>query len=177
MKHLLLCWFIAQFAGLLLVDRHASAQVTGSPENIMGSFIYHFTEYLSWPENEEEKSFRIIILGDSPLLEPLQYIAAARVVNNQPILVKHIHTPDEIEECHMLVVADELVKTIEEFLDRDELKKTVFITHSDNALKHGASINFVTEKDKIRFEINRSALELKKIKVSSQLLKLALKVI
>ncbi|OFY16375.1 MAG: hypothetical protein A2X11_15235 [Bacteroidetes bacterium GWE2_42_24] len=154
-----------------------AAQVKGTPENIMSSFIYNFTAYLTWPVEETKAPFKIIVLGSNEFFQPLNYIAGVKMVKGRKIEVKLITKESEIEPCHILVVSEDFQKSLLTLNDNELLHETVIITNCLGCLTKGASINFVSVNEKIHFEINKKALDIKSIKASSQLLKLAVKVI
>lgn len=162
---------------ILLPAVQISAQIKGSPENIMSSFIYNFTSYLTWPSGDVDAPFKIVILGNNEIFQPLSYIAGVKVVNGRQIMVKLINNVSEIEPCQMLVVSEDFQKSLLDLKDNDLLHETVIITSCTECLPKGSTINFVNVNKKIHFEINKTALDLKNIKASSQLLKLAVKVI
>jgi len=162
---------------ILLPAIQISAQVKGTPENIMSSFIYNFTSYLTWPVMEVNTPFKIVILGDNEIFQPLSYIAGVKVVKGRQIKVKFIRDVSEIEPCEILVVSEDFQKSLLELNSNELLHETVIITSCSECLPKGATINFVNVNKKIHFEINKTALDLKNIKASSQLLKLAVKVI
>ncbi|NCA80530.1 MAG: YfiR family protein [Sphingobacteriia bacterium] len=162
---------------LLITKRDATAQLKGSPENIMGSFIFNFTEYIAWSETSSENQFKILVLGESPVINSLQYIAGVREVKGKKLVVKKISKTSEIEICQIIYVSKEFDEILGEISKNPKLCQSVIVTNCEGCLQNGTSINFINEKDKIRFEINKTELDQKSIKISSQLLKLAAKVI
>ncbi len=176
-KRKALLYVLMAIAGLLSLPLKSIAQVKASPENVLASFIYNFTAYLNWPEESQNNDFKIIVLGNDEIMSPLQYIGSKRTIQGRPIVVKKAVTFDEIEDCEMLFIGADAVSSIEKLKGSNKTESTVIITDCKDCLRNGIGINFVNEEDKIRFEINKSALESKNIRISSQLLKLAVKVI
>ncbi len=169
--------FIFALSALISMPLYSQSQVKASQENVMASFIYSFTGYLSWPEERQGNEFKIIVLGDDQMLSPLQYIGSKRTVQGRIIVVKQVNSVAEIDTCDMLFIGSGATEVIEMLQLNQSLGPAVVITDCQDCLEKGIGINFVNEDDRIRFEINKSALESKNIRISSQLLKLAVKVI
>jgi hypothetical protein len=170
-------WLLVLCLGFGLSPLHSEAQVKASPENIMASFIYNFTGYITWSANSQEEEFKIVVLGESPLLEPLKYIAATKKVNERTISLVHIATLSELANCHMIIIGNDFNGKISQISAAPVLGNTLIISHCNGCLQKDASVNFITETERVRFEINKTDIERRKIRVSSQLLKLAVKVI
>lgn len=177
MKRFLLFVRVLVIAGFMLSAGSVVAQLSGTPENIMGSFTYNFTEYITWPEQISGDNFRIVVLGRSDIVKTLQYIASVRKVDERNIEIVNAKDIGGIKACQMLFVASEFAHLLPQLDKHPDLKHAVIITQCAGCLQKGASINFVSEDERIRFEINKTRLDLKKIKTSSQLLKLAVNVI
>lgn len=159
------------------VSMQIKAQVKASPENIMASFIYNFSGYIQWPPDSEANAYIITVLGDNSLMDPLMYISKTKKIDNKDIIIEKAANLEQIKKSHFLVVGDNFTSRIQEINSDTTRMPMIIITHCGECLQAGATFNFVTEKDRIRFEINKSELDLKNIKVSSQLLKLAVRVI
>ncbi|MBS4060211.1 MAG: YfiR family protein [Bacteroidetes bacterium] len=177
MKQLFYFCLLVICPGFLFSPLHLKSQVKATPENIMASFIYNFTNYLSWSSDDLGEDFEIVVLGESTLLEPLKYIGNTKKVTEKTINVVHVQGVSELKPCHILVVGEDFTKTLSELYANTLLKNAIIITYCNGCLQKGASINFVTESERLRFEINKTTLDSKSIKASSQLLKLAIKVI
>lgn len=170
-------WLLIICTGFLLSPLHLKSQVKAAPENLMASFIYNFTNYLSWSSDDEVEDFEIFVLGESSLLEPLKYIGNAKKVNDKIINVVQVNEISELKPCQILFVGEGFINKLSQISAEPQLKNAVIISHCNDCLEKGASINFVTESERLRFEINKTTLDKRRIKVSSQLLKLAVKVI
>lgn len=157
------------------------AQGVASQNNVMASFIYNFAGFLTWPETstfqQTNNEFVIFIVGNDQLVDPLQYISSRKTVQGKAIRVKHFDAIPYGEPCHMLILGNGKEHLIADALGDSLLSKAVLITECADCLDKGTAINFVTEEDRIRFEINKKALDKRHIYVSSRLLNLAIKVI
>ncbi|HTA63326.1 MAG TPA: YfiR family protein [Bacteroidia bacterium] len=139
---------------------------------LKAAFIYSFTKYLEM--NNDNPTFVIGVLGNSPIIESLENYAVNKKINNKKIeVVKLLHISD-IKNCQILFIPETVgSSTIKEFLESENSKNVLVISEKKGALNLGIAINLLLIENKIKFEISQEALSKNNIKASSQLLKLA----
>src|SRR5262245_54102519 len=81
-------------------------------------FIYSFTRYVQWPDAYSQGDFEIMVLGESPILDELKAMAAAKKVGDRPIKVTKIKDPSEIRKCNILFVPISKSAMITEVMDK-----------------------------------------------------------
>jgi len=114
------------------------------------------------------------VLGRNPFGEDLDAIVRERKVNGRELVVKIITSPDEAAAAHLLFVgADEEARLAGKM---ESLQKAGVLTvgESPRFIASGGIINFTLETDKVRFQINPLAGQQAGLKISAQLLKLAM---
>lgn len=156
---------------------HLAAQVNSGAkyENVMAVYIYNFTKFLEWGNNDEE-NFHIAVLGKNKIAEPLYKIAEKENVNGKKIIVDEIKDISQLKKCSMLFISTEDDNLLPAILKRTAEKKIITISNARGFADKGVCINFVIADEKMKFEINRSAIEQLGIIPSSRLLSLAVKV-
>lgn len=137
-------------------------------------FIYNFTKYFEWPQNYKEGNFVIGVLGNSSLLAELNTMASTKKVGNQSFEIKTFTNVGAITNCHMLIVAPEVSTPLSEIIAKIKKNSTLLITEKQGFAKQGAAINFVVQNNKPAFELNKSSVEKHDLKVSKDLLTLAI---
>lgn len=162
-------------ACVLLVSHPLSAQ--NAEERLTrykAAFVYHFIDYVEWPEADREGPLKIGILGKTPLGSLLREIAQKDGAGARGLEVKVYTSLADLEACHLLFISSEFADKI--IAIREHLKKQSTLTVSDTAgmAKKGVAINLVLVKGKLKFEVNRQTLENSGLQVSAQLLKLAI---
>ncbi len=108
-------------------------------------FIYNFTKYIEWPASYTSGNFIIGVLGQSPLTKELNNLSKTKKVLNQPIVINKF-------------------KNI----------STLIITEKKGMAKQGAGINFVIVNNKQKFELNKANISKYNLKVSPNLINLAI---
>lgn len=176
-KHL----FQAAFAlaiGLSLVcirPGKAPAEEAASLEyRIKAAYLYNFTKFIAWPKENMGTAdpFTLGIIGENPFGATLTHLAQKRV-QGRPIQIVRLGNHEEIPQVDMLFLAGQDPDAIYRILTAAGDRKILTIGESPAFTSKGGMISFYTDKKKIRFEINTTAIRQKGFKISSQLLKLA----
>lgn len=171
MKHALL----GSAAAILLVSLAATAADNDQaprPDDVKAVFIYKFTGYVTWPE-DDANSFTIAVLGESSMLAPLRQIAAKRPVDSRPIVVKQCSRVDEIAGAHILLIADSMKDQLDAVIEKARTEKILTVGSTPGFAERGVAMNFVSKNGRVGFEMNLDALKKNGLCVSSQLVKLA----
>lgn len=141
--------------------------------NLKAVFIYNFTRYIEWDSTlAGGNDFVIGIIGPSSVTLPLIEIARNNRVDNKRILVRRFDKPEEISFCHILFIPQNIPFSLASILERTP-KGVLTVSESNGFAKQGTGFNFFISRDKLKFEANLKTLFLAGLKVSSQLLKLA----
>ncbi|MBN2613677.1 MAG: YfiR family protein [Bacteroidales bacterium] len=145
-------------------------------EKFKALFMYNFTKYLEWPEENIKGDFVIGVFGSSPIIQELMVIAEKKTVSNHPIAVKKIIELEEISKCHIVYVPENKSSRIEEIAQKCSAKGILLITEKEGFAKNFAGINYVKVDGKQNFEINKKNIEGKGIKVNSTLVTLGIEI-
>ena len=137
-------------------------------------YVYNFTKYIEWPASYKQGDFVIGILGDSPLFKELNTMAQTKKAGNQTIQVQKYSAASSIGRCHMLILPPAKGATIGDAVKRIQGNSTLVIGEQNGLATRGAGINFVVLNNKQKYELNKSNIEKYNLKVSSNLLSLAI---
>jgi hypothetical protein len=138
-------------------------------------FIYNFTKYIEWPSADKKNVFQIDVIGESDIIKPLEQLAGNKKVNQKPIAIKVIDVESEVSGDIVFIPAA-ASKYLGSILKRCKGKNVLVITEAPDLAIRGAAINFKMVNNKIRFELNPSAIRNSGLKVSSQLVELSIPV-
>jgi hypothetical protein len=169
---------LALMALLLALPWAARAQASASEYAVKAAFLYNFTKFVEWPADAftgEHSQFKVCVLGEDPFGKSLGVIAGESVAGRRISLLRtgEIKAP---EGCHILFISRSERDRLSQVLA--DLKQEPVLTVGDTGgfLDQGGIINFILEGGKVRFEINQEAAERAGIKISSKLLRLAIRV-
>ncbi len=152
---------------------YAGAQVPEQEALIKAAFVYNFTKYVEWDEKDKQPSFIVGIIGNASIITPLTKIAVSNTVDGKKIVLKYFSSPDAIEYCNILYIPEKVPFPLYTILEKTG-KGTLTISEEPGFANLGTAFNFVVKNDKLKFEANLKAIYAANLKVSSQLLKLAI---
>ncbi|MEN8154436.1 MAG: YfiR family protein [Acidobacteriota bacterium] len=141
---------------------------------IKAVFIYNFTKYIYWSNVNISESFKIGVYGAEDIIKPLRSIAKKRSVSGKKIEVKHFKKLEDIDYCHIMFITDSKSSYSGEIIKKFRDKMVLFIGENDNFAENGGSIGLLRDKEKLKIEINKNAINRSGLKISSQLLDLAI---
>jgi hypothetical protein len=160
---------------LLFMGVVCRGQTEAEESNLKAAFIYNFTRFVEWEPTEVPNEFFIIgVFGTSSIDNPLEEISKTRTVNSKKIIIKHFEKIEDIDKCNILFIPKNVKTPLEELLKKTENKNVLVISEKQGYASKGASINFVIIDNKLKFEANVKAINSAGLKVSAQLLKLAI---
>ncbi len=137
-------------------------------------YLEKFTRFVSWPEESRmdnpELPFVIAVIGRTPLTENLEQIYSNQRINNKKVEVKRIFNLYEIESVHILVIAETERKNLQNILALTKKLPVLTISEAPNFAEKGVLINFYEDRNKLRFEINETAVLQSPLQMSFYLL-------
>lgn len=151
---------------------------TGPSEaQLRAAFLLHFTTYVTWPETafpSPEAPFVIGFLGPSPIADALQSLLQDRRIHHRPCRVVQWDTLPSSFHCHLLFIAPSHEST----LPRSPSTTGILTVGESSAFAdRGGIIAFTREGRKTRFEINLNAARQADLRLRSDLLRLARRVL
>ncbi len=175
-KSLLKSGLFAGAAILAFAMKAVFAQTqTLTPYQIKAGFIYNFAMATKWLTEDPNSNLPLVfgILGADPSQGEFELLQGAKVGANRTLSVKLCKDLAEAKECQLLFISGSQKSNLPALLDELKDLSILTITDADVGVRSRGIIHFVQEKDKLRFEINVSAADRAKLKISSQVLKLA----
>lgn len=137
-------------------------------------YLEKFSRFVTWPEecqmNNPNDPFIISVIGRTPLANNLEQIYSVQKINNKKVIVKRINDLYEIENSHVLVIAESEKKNLQNILTLTKKLPVLTISESEDFGQKGVLINFYEENNKLRFEINETAVLQSPLQMSFYLL-------
>ena len=135
-------------------------------------YIYSFIRYVQWPTLEGD--FVIGVVGDSPIIEHLKKMAAAKKAGTRDIIIKEFGSSASVTATDILFVSKSASESFEDIKSKVNTANTLLITETEGLGMEGSAINFVERNGKLAFELNRHSVEEAGLKVSTELTRLAI---
>jgi hypothetical protein len=147
-----------------------------SEYQVKAVFLYNFSRFIDWPSTSFTSSsspFVIGIIGDDPFGPYLEEAVAGENIDNHPIIIQHYSDVRDIGECHILYINYHDPERVKRTISALSNKSTLTVNEVPNFVRWGGIVQFFTEKNKIRLQINTEAAKSAQLKISSKLLSVA----
>jgi hypothetical protein len=143
---------------------------------VKAAFLYNFTRFVEWPPEslgDADEPFVIAVLGRDPFGPVLDGTVAGKTVAGHRIEVRRAARVDDARDAQIVFVCASERASAPAILKALERPGVLIVGDSDGFADCGGTINFVLQERRVRFEINPASVEQARLKMSSQLLKLA----
>lgn len=160
---------------------------------IKAAFLYNFMQFVDWPEEKVSDTNDPIILGiigDDPFGDAFKPIESKRIKGKKSLIkryegIEKLKKSDDkgqskielIRQCHLLFICSSEKENLKDVINLVSGYDILTVGETPNMLESGGIVNFLLDENKVRFEINLSTARRENIKIRSQLLRLAKKVI
>ena len=148
-----------------------------SESSVKAVYLYRFAGYVEWPpETPAHTRFTIVVMGDDQVAEALSRLLPQHPIGGQPAEVRVARHVAELAGAQMIYVGENHRGDLRDALAAVEHRPVLVVTGETDGLAAGSAVNFVQADNKIRFEISLDAATRAGLKISSQLLALAVRI-
>jgi YfiR/HmsC-like len=172
-------WSAAALALLLssaLAPRVRAADEQYSEDAVKAAYLYRFAAYVEWPEQSGAgHPFIIATFGAPEIARQLRRLLPGHPIQGRVAQVREVTRAQELGDAQVLYVGSghsEFLGALAAGANRAVLK----VTADERGLDMGSVLNFVTVDKRVRFEISLTAAERAGLKISSELLSVAIRV-
>ena len=142
---------------------------------IKAAYLYNFINYIDWPADALPAAggtITIGILGENPFGSALEALQGKQI-KGRTLAVKQVASTKDLESCQIVFICASEKSRLTEILGQLKDARVLTVSECDGFATQGGIINFISERNKIRFEINPDAAKRLGLTISSELLKLA----
>ena len=142
---------------------------------IKAAYLYNFINYIDWPADTLPAAGGTLTIG---IIGESQFNAAFDALNGKQskgrtLAVKQVASVKDLESCQIVFICASEKNRVTEILGQLKNSHVLTVSESDGFAAQGGIINFISEHNKVRFEINPDAAKRLGLTISSELLKLA----
>lgn len=150
-----------------------------SESQVKAVYLYNFGKFVHWPADRapHPDSLAICVFGKDPLGPVLDSTVAGESIDGKKITVSRPSRIQDTGECNILFISSSEEDHLAPILSMARRAGVLTVSDMPRFAEHGGVIEFVMQEGKIRFQVNRAAAEQSGLALSSQLLKVASKVI
>jgi len=144
------------------------------------AFVLNFARFTEWPANKMPGDAKPIFLGvtaEGPVADELQRISKGFLIQGHPVEIVVLEGPLDATQCQILFVGDSDREKFQHYMDARTGLPVLVVGDRPESIKWGALVAFQPASARLQFIINRKAARARKITFSSQLLKLAAKIL
>jgi hypothetical protein len=173
-------------AGAVLLQLLAGSSAAISPAHaadgysedaVKAAYLYRFAGYVDWPDlGAGSEPFTIAVLGSPAVVQELKHLLPNLTVNHHPAEVREVRGLHDLGRAQILYVGAghaTFLRTLTPTQDHPML----LVTDEEGGLDAGGVLNFVTVDRRVRFEVSLTAAERSRLKISSELLTVAVRVL
>ena len=154
---------------LALLVTSSIVSLAQSHDKVYAVFVMNFAKYIMWPASKTTGEFVIGVMGNPAIMEELKAAAATKTIGSQKITVRDCKTAKDVDGCHLVFVSEGKSSVVPEVITKLSAEPTLVVTEKEGLARKGGGISFAESSGKVRFEINKSAIEKKGLSVSSAL--------
>jgi hypothetical protein len=154
----------------------APAEATASEQEVKSAFLLNFARLVEWPEgafSDARSPLTIGILGSSSSSERIGKFLDGKFVGSRKVRTRRIESVEQAADFHMVFVGESSGTGASEVAGATNGGPVLLVGESNGFAENGGAINFFTDGNKIRFEVNPKAAEAAGLRVSSRLLRVA----
>lgn len=141
---------------------------------VRANYLYQFSNYNNWPVETKKGKFYVGILGNINVFNAMSEKYGTKPIGSQTMDVLSLAEITESQTLHILFIDKskkaELAKAIKAFKD----KSTLIVTNWEGALAQGSHINFKNIDGVMRYELDKKAMETRKITPGTKILQWAI---
>jgi hypothetical protein len=155
----------------------AAAAEPYSEDVVKAAYLYRFAGYVDWPEQAlAEAPFTIAVLGAPAIARELRRLLPGHPINHQIAQVREITSSRDLGNAQIVYVAAGHTELLRTLIPRASGPSVLLVTDEDGGLSSGSTLNFLTVDRNVRFEVSLTAARRWGLKISSELLGVAIRV-
>lgn len=166
-------WLVLCFLCLLPCATPLSAGQFGEYE-IKAGFLYKFFSFVNWSEAPDSAQMVLVVFDTGAAGKTIGDTLAAESVHGKPLKVVQTTQVAEAKKGHILFIPATFAGDLDKVLKALQGRPVLTVGENSSFIAAGGMINFVRQGTRIRFEINPRAAQEAGLKISSQLLRLAI---
>ena len=182
-----LCALTLLFAAPFFFAQSSARTAPPTEQEVEAAYLYNFGKFVTWPAESktgpqtgtqtQSKAMNICVLGRDPFGASLDRIVANETIDGRPLAVVRLSNTSSVGACSILYIGGSEASHLNK--DLSILNHLPILTVSDlpDFLDQGGTIQFVLEDRRVRFVVNLDAARKCGLVLSSQLLKVAEKVV
>jgi hypothetical protein len=161
-------------ATLLLGARLEAQAPMGEPQ-VKAMFVYNFLKFVEWPVDASVGSkdpFVVLIIGEGEMADATEHFLASKTIGDRPVAVLRVQWDQSLRGARAAVVVERDPKKLHRILDAAATAGVLTIGEGEDFTTRGGVIGLLVLDRKVRFDVDTTAAQSARLRVSSKLLAL-----
>lgn len=141
---------------------------------VYSMMVFNFVKYVQWPDHDKSGEFVIGVVGSNDIYNTLNSWYGGKAKGTKTYVIKKFSSAAEVTDCQVVFIDKSKSGEFEAINNKVKGKGTLIVTDRNGLGSRGSCINFKTVDEKLRFELNPTAIEASNLKVSSALTSMAI---
>jgi len=172
---------ISSLALLLAIGSATTAVSQESNEYaVKAAFLFHFAQLTTWPAQSFARADSPMVfctVGKDPFDGVLDSAVAGKKIQGHPVKVMHLKQAAGLQSCHIVFISAQEMARVSTAIGALHGQPVLTVGETEEFLKQGGMIDFRSEKDRLRFDVNLRPAQSSNLGFSSTLLSLARNVV
>lgn len=158
----------------LLFGVRAEAQSPMNESQVKAMFVYNFLKFVEWPavSHQTGDPFVVLIIGDGPTADATEQFLESKTIGDQKVSVRRTRWDQPVDGARAAFVLESDGKKLRRILDAAASAGVLTIGEGESFTERGGVIALLVEDRKVRFDVDTTAAQVARLRVSSKLLAL-----
>lgn len=173
---LLAAWLMSSILTAAVPLERASAAAPPRPSqfDVEAVYLFDFVRFTRWP-SQPDGGIDLCVAGQPDMLAALKRTIAGESINGFPLRARGVDRLDQETGCDLLYLNGRDAPT-DALLHQANGRAILTVSDTQDFLTRGGMIQFIVDHDRVRFAVNLDPVHHSGLILSSELLKVALRV-
>ena len=151
-----------------------AAPATLTPVEVEAVFLFNFAQFVAWPRTSFDNASAplvIGILGKDPFGSIIDDVVSGERVNSRPIVIHRFFRVQDIDRCHILFIAHSENERLPQVCAALQNRPILTVSDIKDFARRGGMIEFIEDKERIRFRIALHRARSESLEISAKLLR------
>lgn len=144
---------------------------------VVATYLLHFALFTTWPEDAfagPDAPWAVGVIGRDPLGNKVEEVFRGEKVAGRRVVVRRYRADETPKDCQMLFLGELDSWRVVELLRAFESRPVLTLSLLPGFCERGGQVGFfLSEGDRVRFEVHRARLKAARLNLHSRLLNLA----
>jgi len=159
----------------LLFSVRAEAQAAMSESQVKAMFVYNFLKFVEWPVDASvgaKDPFVVLIIGEGPTADATEHFLESKTIGDRPVVVRRARWDESLAGVRAAFILERDARRLHHVFDAAAVAGVLTIGEGESFATHGGVIALLVEDRKVRFDVDTTAAQVARLRVSSKLLAL-----